>query len=83
MDINFSFLSGGERFMMKSVPKDFKFDTQVSFILNGFNHREFVFLDPIHKLPWATFFICDFVYLFIEEETLCFLDCTFEVFPIF
>jgi len=82
MDINFSFLSRVERFM-KSISKVFKFDTWVSFILNGFNCREFAFLDPIHKLPWAIFLICNFVYLFIEEGMLCFLDCTFKVFPIF
>jgi len=68
---------------MKSIPKVFKFDTWTSFILNGFNCREFVFLDPIHKLPWATFLVCNFVYLFIKKGTLVFLDHTFEVLPIF
>jgi len=68
---------------MKDIPKVFKFDTQVSFILNSFNCREFAFIDPIHELPWAIFLVCNFIYLFIKEGMLGFLDCTFEVLSIF
>jgi len=55
----------------------------VFFILDGFYCREFAFLDPIYKLPWATLLVCDFVYLVIKESILGFFDCTFEVLPIF
>jgi len=39
----------------------------MAFILDGFDHREFAFLDPIYEFPWAAFFICN----------------SFEVLPVF
>jgi len=42
-----------------------------------------VFLDPIHKLPWAALLVCDFIYLVIKEGMLGFFDHAFEVLPIF
>jgi len=55
----------------------------VSFILDGFYCREFAFLNPIYKLPWATLLVYDFIYLIIKESTLGFFDRGFEVLPIF
>jgi len=42
-----------------------------------------VFLDPIHKLPWVTFFVCNFFDFFIEERLFQILDYVFEAIPIF
>jgi len=51
--------------------------------LDSFYHREFAFLDPIYKFPWAALLVHDFVYLVIKESTLGFFDCGFKVLSIF
>ena len=42
-----------------------------------------MFLNPIYEFSWATFLVHDFIYLFVKEETLGFLDHTLEVFSVF
>ena len=55
----------------------------MSFILDSFDYRELVFLDPTHKFLWATLFICNFLNFVIEERVFCSFNSAFKVASVF
>ena len=69
--------------VVKGVPKTFRGETRLIVVLDGFNSRKLSLLDPVHQLPWATTFVCDFLDFVVEERSLGILDCRFEGLPIF
>ena len=69
--------------VVKGVPKTLQGETGLIVVLDGFNSRKLSLLDPVHQLPWAMTFVCDFLDFIIEEQSLCILDRRFERLPIF
>jgi len=68
---------------VKYIPKLFKLDAWVAIVLNGFNHGELSFLDPVHELLWTTLLVSNLINFFIKEVAFYFLDCSFEFILVF
>ena len=68
--------------VVKGVPKTLQGETGLIIVLNGFDSRKLSLLDPVHQLPWATTFVCDFLDFVVEERLLGDFDCRFEELPI-
>jgi len=52
---------------MKSVPQVVDIKTLLVIILDGFDGRQFVLIDPIHEFPRSLFFVSDFLNFDIKE----------------
>ena len=59
------------------------FITQPIDVLDCFDGRELMLIDPVHKLPRTLFFIRNLLDFEIEESSLSILDCFLELLPIF
>ena len=69
--------------VVKGILKTLRGETRLIVVLDGFDSRKLSLLDPVHQLPWATTFVCDFLDFVIEEQSLGILDHQFERLPIF
>ena len=69
--------------VVKGVPKTFQGETRLIVVLDGFDSRKLSLLDPVHQLPWAMTFVCDFLDFVVKERSLGILDHQFERLPIF
>ena len=69
--------------VVKGVPKTLWGETGLIVVLDGFDSRKLSLLDPVHQLPWATTFVCDFLDFVVKERSLGILDHQFERLPIF
>ena len=56
--------------VVKGIPKTFRGETRLIVVLDGFNSRKLSLLDPVHQLPWATTFVCDFLNFVVKERSL-------------
>jgi len=52
---------------MKGIQQVVDVKTLLIIILDGFNSRQFAFIDPVHELPKSSFFVSDFLNFDIEE----------------
>ena len=52
---------------MKSVPQVVDIKTLLVIILDSFDGRQFVLIDPIHEFPRFLFFVSNFLNFDIEE----------------
>ena len=55
----------------------------MSVVVDSLNSGEFPSFDPVHQLPWALTFVCDFLNFIIEEGSLDIFDSLFELFLVF
>jgi len=55
---------------MKGIPEVTQLNIRLSIELNRFNSWELLFLDPIHKFPWAILLIGDFGDFVIGKDML-------------
>ena len=55
---------------MKGIPEVTQLNIRLTIELNRFNSWELLFLDPIHKFPWAILLIGDFSDFVIEKDML-------------
>ena len=46
---------------MKDIPQVVDVKALLIIILDGFNGRQFVFIDPVHELSRSLFFVSDFL----------------------
>ena len=69
--------------VVKGVPKTLWGETGLIVVLDSFDSRKLSLLDPVHQLPWATTFVCDFLDFVVEEQSFGILDRRFERLPIF
>ena len=60
--------------VVKGIPKTFRDETRLIVVLDGFDSRKLSLLDPVHQLPWATTFVCNFLDFVVEERSLCIFD---------
>jgi len=67
---------------VKGTPQIIDILTLPVIVIDHFNHRKFLLIDPAHEFPWSAFFVNDFFNLVIEEELFRSLDFVFEVFSI-
>ena len=58
-------------------------DAQISIVFDGFSSGKFVFVNPIHQLPWAMTLTCHFSDLSVEECSFGILYDSFEFLPTF
>lgn len=49
-------------------------------VLDNFNSRKLVFVNPIYEFSWIPFFVGNFLNLEVKEETFGGLDCILELF---
>jgi len=54
----------------------------VAIVLDSFNSRKLVFVNPIHEFSWASFFVGDFLNLEVKEGIFGSLDYILELLPI-
>ena len=69
--------------VVKGIPKTLQGETRLIIVLDGFDSRKLSLLDPVHQLPWAMTFVCDFLDFVVEEQSFGILDRRFERLPIF
>jgi len=52
---------------MKGIPQVANIKTLLVVILDGFDGRQFVLVDPVHEFPRFLFFVSDFLNFDVEE----------------
>jgi len=65
------------------MPEVTYFITQPIVVLDCFDRRELMLIDPVHKLSRTSFFIRNLLDFEIEESSLSVLDRFLELLPIF
>ena len=64
---------------MKSTLLILNVYVQSTIILDGFNGRQLLFIDPVHEFPRSPFFSRDFLNFSIKEELFSILDHFLEL----
>ena len=82
LDINLMMESRIES-RMKDIPQVANIKTLLVVILDGFDGRQFVLVDPVHEFPRFLFFVSDFLNFDVEEWSLYRFDFALKNFPIF
>ena len=68
---------------MKSILQVINIKTLLIIILDGFNGRQFMLVDPVHEFPRSSLFVNDFLNFVVKERSLCKFDFALENFPVF
>ena len=55
----------------------------MTIMLDSFDSRKLVFINPIHEFLWTSSFVRDFLNFLVKEESFGILDYSFELLPIF